>query len=235
MSPGRPASRRALTLLELLLAVTILASTMALVASVWAQAGAWTDDAGRFAGAMREHRTIAVMRAQWEDRRAQAAPGERPVFATTDHTTLSFVTATTLLFPDWPLALVAYRIEPDPDHTSPDGVPWRLVYRETRLTGADGAPEPTALDGSGEPYWRETVLFDNCRALAWERFGPEEAEDEDRERAAEERDGAEADEAPVQAWHAYGARYDGPVPAVRLVGERDGKEFGCVFVVRPLR
>lgn len=169
---------RGMTLLELLLAVAILASLSALTASLWGQVSSWSRGDASLAETMRVQRVIELLRQQWGDRRrlvvAGAAGGarygsvEEGVEIARDR--IAFLTATPLLFPDWGLVHCAYVIEPD--LSSPPGPESRfdLVYEESRIVRFDLVIRG-GVDRDGRPITRRTTLLKGCRNLRFERFG----------------------------------------------------------------
>lgn len=245
------------TLLETLLALTIIASMMGLLAAIMGQADSWTSQGAEDGALLRLQRVGEAMRSQWADRRTSVVLEEDSSAAVTSPDRLSFTTATPLLFPEWPLVVATYIIEPDGSGGWDDGVRWRLVYQEARVSGMDSPPGEYALDVEGRSMFDSRVLLEGCRELAWERFGratwmERELEDEDEEGSD---DGAREDDAaaPLAArgearpgavgiendrelrWRAFDETVDRVAPAVRLVGEYEGERFGWVFVVRALR
>ena len=160
-----------MTLLELLLALTIMASVMGLLGAMMAQARGWTDRSVEDEGLMHLQRIGEAMRTQWADRRTAVKLDDSGKAVTSSSTELSFVTATALLFPDWPLVMATYRIEPDTAHVSSSGLLWRLVYVETRIAGMDQPPSDYALDAQGRSMRDSIILLDGCADLHWERFG----------------------------------------------------------------
>lgn len=267
-----------MTLLELLLALTIMASVMALLGALMAQAHGWTDRSVEDEALMRLQRVGEALRTQWADRRSAVNLDDNGGKVLTSSTELQFVTATGLLFPNWPLVEATYRIEPDTAHVSSGGLLWRLVYEETRISGMDAPPGEYALDAQGRSMRDSMVLLDRCTELRWDRFGQAKAaelqtqETETSGSTAASDTGARADDgaggtegstdgsqddqkpkpAPTSGaatedrqdvsqddlqfrWRPMEERHTGVVPAVRLVGSRNGERFGWVFVIRALR
>lgn len=216
-----------MTLLEVILATTILASITALIAALWTQMRSWSGDAALVHESMTLQRVVDLMQDQWADRRESVALDEEENTVLAGEQGLAFVTSTGILFPDWPLVRVEYTIEIDPDlPPGSGGAPWRLLYRETRITDLTGPP-PTGTGADGEPLKREHVLLGRCRELRFEQFfvaSPEAA------RAAGE-------EAPSRTgeWKTFEDDDEGLTAAVRLLGRHEGDQFSCVFVIRALR
>lgn len=260
---GGPRSR-GMTLLEVLLAVTIMASLMGLVASMIGQAREWTEVSEVDRVLMRVQRVGEAMRSQWTDRRSSMALDERGRRVITTPTELRYLTATPLLFPEWPLVAATYRIEPESTRGTMRGLTWRLVYEEVRVSGMDELPDQYALDITGQALRDSTVLLAGCTELRWERFGrgervdesgsvPEEEEEDDKgaspdgsaasggqasERGARRdrlEDPDELEEEQRYLWREFTDGYEGFVPAVRLVGDYEGERFGWVFVIKALR
>ncbi|MCA9312047.1 MAG: hypothetical protein KDA21_12620, partial [Phycisphaerales bacterium] len=199
LAPSIPTPlRSAFTLLELLLAVTVLASVTGLVAVTYSQMNGWVADNGTEQRMMRLHRVLKLMTDQWEDRRTAAwAEGEHRIL--TGDTGIGFLTATPILFPDWPLVRVAYRIVPTPDRAPGAPETWDLLYEEVRVVELGAPPEdeqqkttdnarprtpPVDLeavwdefdalpetDAWGNPLRRELTLLTHCTELRIERYG----------------------------------------------------------------
>ena len=237
------AQRRAFTLLETLLAVTILSVLMGLVAVLWGQARTWTEDSVKEQNAMYITRILQTMRTQWSDRRAIGQ--DRSALDSTGMTPdeVRFVTATPILFPDWPLVRAVYRVEYDPDRGTLSDPRYRLVYSETRLPG--GHPDPLgSLDAAGMQMTQSIVLLEDCSVLHWERFGPARADQSRRSRDAENDEGARGSEdmrrgdssgRDAWEWRIFAEQFEDRIPAVRLVGQHGKERFACVLVAAPLR
>ncbi len=251
-----------MTLLEVLLAVTIIASLMGLVASLLGQARAWTDVGETDRTLMRLQRVGEALRAQWADRRSSVSLDESGSTVAMGPDELTFVTATPILFPEWPLVAVTYRVEADTGTVDRRGLNRRLVYEETRISGMQELPDRHALDAQGHRLRDSMILLDACTELRWERFGRDDRAEEptsrddarsDPDARTEPRDpqaepgvrtGAERtrdvdpeeiEERERLRWRAFEHEHQGLIPAVRLVGEHQGERFGWVFVVRALR
>ena len=176
-------ARRAFTLLELLLATTVLAAITALVAVTWAQMSDWAGDGTRDRESMRLHRVVRLMTDQWEDRRSTVPIGEENQPVVTTSRGFTFMTATPILFPDWPIVQASYQIVPSPDRRPGDPDVWDLMYTEERLvsfgasekdddeTEAEREARRNAIDVNGRELVRELRLLHHCPKLYFERFG----------------------------------------------------------------
>lgn len=232
------ATSRAFTLLETILALTILFVLMGLIAVLWAQARDWTADAQREDGALHITRLVTTIRTQWGDRRS--LDPEKPLqdSAGVSPDAVRFVTASPILFPQWPLVRAEYRIELDTFRGTLSEPRYRLRYTETRLPG--GTDDPLgSLDAAGQPMIQSVVLIDDCTLLHWERFGnrresgataPERGNRADPEALSGTVAGSEK-----PSWHRFETDFKDPIPAVRLVGQHGKERFTCVLVVAPLR
>ena len=234
------AINQAFTLLEMLLALAVLASVTAMVAAMWSQADGWARQNNSHHDTMHLQRTVAFMRDQWADRRAtvnlsapQRDKQERPdkpaenasrnpgISISPDH--ILFVTATPVLDPTAPLVIAEYEIKREYDRAAGRAIGSRLVYRERRVADLAGSHTDT-----GNPA--EHTLLDGCRNLRMERFGyPIEDESETT------RSDPELPDHPVQEWRAFDEPYPDHIPAVRLLGELEGEPFSCVFVIEASR
>lgn len=279
-----PNRRRAFTLLELLLAVTILASITSLVAVTWAQMNAWADESGEEHRQMQLHRALKLMTDQWEDRRSTTGMGDNTQRIITGDTGIGFLTATPILFPDWPVVRVGYRIEPARNRAPGAARAWNLVYIEQRVvefskpkkdedkdsdsrkeqdkrpTFDDVFTDETRIDRWGNELSRRIILLEQCDSLSIERFGiaadlyeeagidPPSTEDDsddapdrldpmDSGAIDAARNAGVSDDvirtATEMQWRSHG-RYAGFIPAVRLVGSYEEREFSCVFAIRAL-
>lgn len=247
-TPIKGSGRYGFTILELLLALTILASVFGLVATLWSQTAAWADENTLTFRTMRMARVRDVMRAQWADRRGAFALNDNglPVVAAPER--LSFVTATPLLFPQWPLVRAEYVIERDFDVPAGQPAAWKLVYVETPLSALDEPPlEVEELEQSGQlEKFRRYTLLAGLPRLAFERFGVGERselksgslittqrdeEDDESNPGDRTQRRALAEDENVERWRPFDKLFIGEIPAVRLVGEREGEEFSCLFVI----
>jgi len=137
-------SAQGMTLLEVLIATTILASLTAIVSTLWAQTKQWTDETATHDSALRLQRTLNLLDRQWESRLLDAKLTDGDTSAVrVDEDRLEFVTTESVLFSDWPLVKAVYiatrSVEIDPeadllaDQDTDADAPWRLVYEETKL------------------------------------------------------------------------------------------------------
>ena len=248
----RTRPRHGFTLLELLLAITILASISALVAALWTQTSAWAGENGSTLKTMRLPRVLELLQAQWADRRGAFRLDEAGSSVIAEPDRLSFITATPILFPDWPVVRAQYIVERDYD--TPPGAPpaWRLAYIETRLSDLSKPPEEAEdliAQGRGEDAGNY-ILLSNLASLSFDRFGvgnrsilkngsrveAEEENPDPLEKQPSVLQNRTPDEAEdKQKWRPFADPFDGLIPAVRLVGEYEGEAFSCVFVIEGSR
>lgn len=249
-----------MTLLEVVLAVTILAAMSGLIAAMWTQATRMADDGGGQYRSMRLARVLEMMRSQWADRRTSVKLGRGASSVTVEPGVLTFITATAILEPGWPIVRARYVVERDYNTGAGALAAWRLVYEELPVVDLEspleqpGAPERTLASGERRaermvesPKERKLVLLAGCTELEWERFGKSDhAEAAEAERAGENAVSASDDQVPtiaprgisaptaedkVSEWRPLGSGFSGKSPAVRLIGEFEEKEFACVFVI----
>jgi prepilin-type N-terminal cleavage/methylation domain-containing protein len=165
--PGNP--WRGFTLLEVILAVGVIASIALMVAILWSTLVRWQSDAIDQQERMRLHRVAELLREQWADRRltrSMMAGGRE--YQLGEHS-LTFVTAVPVLFPDWPLVAVTYSVERS--STSGGQPRYALVYQEQRITDTTSMPVPVERDERGRLLIKRVVLIDGATELAWQRFG----------------------------------------------------------------
>lgn len=251
-SNSRTIGSRGFTLLELLLAITILASISALVAALWTQTSAWAGENGSTLKTMRLPRVLELMRAQWADRRGAFRLNDAGSSVIAEPDRLSFITATPMLFPDWPLVRAQYIVERDYD-TAPGAPPaWRLAYIETRLSDLSSPPEEAedlVAQGKGEETGNY-ILLSNLASLSLDRFGvggrsilrkgsrveQEEENSDSAQKQPSQLQNRTPDEAEdKERWRPFAERFDGLIPAVRIVGDYEGEAFSCVFVIEGSR
>lgn len=264
MKSRRRTFRRGMTLLEVVLAVTILAAMSGLIAAMWTQATRMADDGGGQHRAMRLARVLEMMRSQWADRRTSVKLGRGGSSVTVERAALSFITATAILEPGWPIVRARYVVERDYETGVGALAAWRLVYEELPVVDLESPVEQAGDSGrplaSGErraerpvesPKEKRLILLAGCAELEWERFGKSDrAEEAEAERAAEnavsesgrpttttapKRIAAPTAEERTPEWRPLVGEFRGKTPAVRLVGEFGGKEFACVFVIEDSR
>lgn len=248
------------TLLELLVAITIVASVSALLGALWAQTHRWASENGSSLRAMRLPRVQEFLRAQWADRRGSFKLKDSGESVAAEPGKLSFVTASPMLFPDWPVVRATCIVERD--YNTPVGAPpaWRLVYEETKLANLAAPPidaEKLIAEGKGELV-RRFVLLAGLARLEFERFGvgdrsrqkqgslTNESAPVDRPTASDKGDphitapigtpsGDERRDEDKKKWRRFDEPFRGEMPAVRIVGEYEGEAFSCVFVIAGLR
>lgn len=176
-----PLARRAFTLLELLLALSVLAAMSVLIATLWRQASDWASDAATFDGAMRLPRAAELARSQWAERRTSVILDEQGRSLGFTPERLSFVTALPVLFVDSPLVKVEYIIDTDPRSSSSFPLR-RLRCSETPVVDVLAAQNPSASPGPSSrarplpssvqaPEARVITLLEGCATLTWEWFG----------------------------------------------------------------
>lgn len=236
-----------MTLLELILALGVMSGVVALAATLWAQAKSWNDDAAAHLRWLRVARVTEMLQRQWSDRRSAVSLGKNNEKVTVKPDRLSFVSASPMLHTGWPLVEAAIVVRPDAaPGIGGSSAGYTLWYEESRISrlGATTAFDESQLTNPAtqdeEP--RRIELMTGVRGLRFERFG-RAPRDSDRAGALspartgriendEDEPGARgsADDRTLR-WREFDEVYKGPVPAVRLVGEKDGKEFACVFVI----
>lgn len=242
-------TRRAFTLLELLLSLTVLAVMTLLIATLWRQASDWSSDAASFDGAMRLPRATELLRSQWAERRTSYTISDKAHSLSITHERFTFVTAMPLLHPKSPLVKVELIIEPDP--TSSSSFPLRrLRCSETPLVDVASTSRPVASDAAGRPLApirpstiappvaRVITLFDGCSQLAWEWFGEAPEPSLSPSAASTDQTDQEQDAAPISSapqppqWHPVLPNTPPPsdnVRAIRLVGTLGKEDVLCIF------
>jgi prepilin-type N-terminal cleavage/methylation domain-containing protein len=233
----RPRARRGFTLLEMVLALTIIATLFGLLTAVWRQAGDWSGDAAAHQRALRLPRVLEMIRTQWSERRMTIGLERPDQTVVITPTQIEFVTAVPVLGRA-PIVTAMYVIEPDPDARASEPR-LRLVYEERGVTdvampqrsatadaqraGARTQDTASRVPGVREELPSRTVLLRNCRELRWEWYddgtatGKEEArlrreaEALAQQEAAEKGEGAGAqpdDAADLRARSSAPARRD---------------------------
>jgi type II secretory pathway pseudopilin PulG len=246
------ARRPAFTLLELLLACAVFASIATLGATLYLQATRLGAAPLRAERSLELQRVVTLARDQWDNRRAMALgddAAERPeaasIAAQFAPGRVSFVTASPVLFPDWPLVSVTYSIE---QTLTAAGEPrFTLVYAETRITDPSEPPDSAGNTPDGRRRSASIPLVGPCEALTLQRFGPETAPAPD-DGAGDTGPAARSvrtsrtaaptnttNEPEPADWHVYDGPFDGPVYAVRFVGTLHGDRFTCTFLAEPSR
>lgn len=237
------AAHRAFTLLEVLLALSVLSMICLLVGAMWMQARGWSDQNASSHESMRLQRVCELLRSQWADRRTSASLDDdnRRVLATPE--SLTFITATPILYPDWPLVVSSYEIERQPGSPLGEAALYTLRYSETPLGRLDKQTQLVT------PSTRTLALLSGVRVLRWERYGAADSAASLRTSksslAAADRSHDDPDAAPAETqtkpedrvirWRTFTAPDNRLIPAVRLLGEYNKEPLSCVFVVEALR
>lgn len=212
----RPGSRapRGFTLLEMVLALTIIAALFGLLTAVWRQAGDWSGDAAAHQRALRLPRVLELIRTQWSERRVTIGLERPDQTVVVTPSRIEFVTAVPVLGRA-PIVTAMYVIEPDPDARASEPR-WRLVYEERGVTdvtvpqrsaaadaqriGARAPDTSSRVPGVREEAPSRTVLLAGCRELRWEWYddgtstGKEEARLRREAEALAEQEAAEKGE-----------------------------------------
>lgn len=161
--------QRGFTLLEVILAMGVLACIALMVAILWSTLVRWQGDAADQQERMRLQRVTDLLREQWADRRMTRSMMAGGREYQIDDRTVSFVTTIPILFPDWPLVAVSYTIERS--QAAGSSTRHALVYQERRITDVTAPPPPDDRDEQGRLLIRRMVLIDGASELAWQRFG----------------------------------------------------------------
>ncbi|MEQ9616590.1 MAG: type II secretion system protein [Phycisphaerales bacterium] len=106
MRPHRRTTRHAFTLLEVLLATTVLALMTVLLAALGTQLRSWTEDGQRLQASMRLQRSVEAMREQWAGRVTISGSVEGLV---TSPGYVSYLTSRPLLVSNFPVVRATYR------------------------------------------------------------------------------------------------------------------------------
>lgn len=229
--------RRGFTLLEVLLAITIMASLSALIAGAYAQMSAATDDASRRDRSTRLQHVTQLAAEQWADRRTLfTAAGERLPTLVATEMAVEFFTASPVLFPEWPMVRVRYELAPPPGvarSAIDEGRLADLVYTETRVTDPTAMPEPGVVLRDGTPVSASIVLLAGAQDLKIEHFGRSAAAVEGADAPGLNEEDDSEDVAP--AWHGAGVELDRPAVGARLTGRYFEEPLACVFIDRVSR
>jgi len=170
--------RSAFTLLELLLATSVLALMTVLLSALGSQLRAWSEDGERMQASMRLQRVVEVMRDQWAGRVADSS-GVEGLLASPEYFT--FVTSRPVLDLSFPVVRATYRWVPREDAS---GEPvFDLLYEET----------PVGRIGRARKQANESA--DQAEVGAQPEEQPSERESDRRERELI----AQIDE-PAQSW-----------------------------------
>lgn len=228
-----------MTLLELLVAVTILASLTTLAASMWGQMRSWVEDNKAISGALQTDRVGRFLQDRWRARtgvvRLDAGDSEGVWI---DSRRIEFVSTSPALFPEWPLVRTRFIIEPRPESVRADGESdepgYDLIYEETRLSGADVIDsERRERLNMAEPA--------RMRLLSGRRLSIDRYTLEDRERGEPPWRSIDALPADMTREQLRRASERGLIEqietprAVRISGVSQGEDFEWVFVVRDSR
>lgn len=221
------------TLLEVLLALSVLSMISVLAGTMWLQARGWAEENTASDETMRLQRVSEMMRAQWADRRTSTVldDQQRTMLATPE--SLTFVTATPILFTDWPMVTACYEIEREPGSPLGEAATFTLRYTETKLARMDKAPERENAPS------RSLALLSGVRLLRWERYGMDDAVPAANRQDSEQLEEGEPE--PVKPedrqirWRAFVKPDKRLIPAVRLLGEYKKEPVSCLFVAEALR
>jgi type II secretory pathway pseudopilin PulG len=146
-----------MTLVELLVALTLLGLMSALASVTWSSLRRWDASAQAAETALRPQRVVMMLERQWASRAALAEGDETLGRLETEPLALRFATRRPALDPAWPTAEASYTIDRS------DPAAQRLLYAETRLgplgeklTSEAGSPI-TLLDGAREIQLRYRI------------------------------------------------------------------------------
>lgn len=234
-------TRRAFTLLEVVLGVAVLATVCTLAALAISQARSWSDSESQQSRALRLARVGELFNRQWGDRRNAAPISQSGGSSVLEPARIDFLTATPILHTGWPLVVASYVIKEDFTPGRAPGRWYRLEYEESRVSrlgvGSQAEQSQLKTPATADEKPLKAVLLPACRSLRFERFGMRYSPAERQRRT--ERGVTDASEPAEQpAWHPFTEPFDGPISAVRLVGtagDRAEQEFSCVFVVEVSR
>ncbi len=172
MSKTRPTSRRAMTLIELLVAIALLGMLAVMASLMWTQLRGWGGDTELAQRALRPHRVHLLMQNQW-NARANAGEEQAPGRPRGSATQFSFLTAHPALHAHWPVVEATYTIQP----ATPDR-PAQLVYTEKRL----GPNQDTV---ASEAELETLILLDTVQSAAF-RYRARVIIEEDSERTQQD-------------------------------------------------
>lgn len=225
------------TLLEVVLATAVLAAVCTLAALMFAQARSWNDSNASHLRTMRVSRATELMTRQWADRRSAVPVDAAGAKIISTPMELTFVTATPVLHHGWPLVLATYRIEADTP--SPTGAPrFRLLYEESRISrlafSGDARESQMKNPATSDEEPLSTPLLSRLGRVGFERFGPRLSQF-DAQEAIERGETIDERRDLTPGWQVYDKIFKGAIPAVRITGDQDGKEFSCVFVIERSR
>jgi prepilin-type N-terminal cleavage/methylation domain-containing protein len=247
-------NRRGMTLLEVVLALTIMASLAGLVATLWTQGARWTDERAGHARALRLARALELVRAQWAERRVSLRLDEQGASVQAEAGGVTFITTSAVLTPEWPIVRATYSVEPPPHVPATRR---SLVYTEAPIidpSAAQGRRRPDAGASTiperppEAPPIRRVVLLAGVENLRVERFGKAARVEAGEDRPAEPVTPAPGDaaapagpaipprsnatpEEKESRWRPIETSTARPPPALRLAGSFEEQEFACVLVV----
>jgi len=229
---------RAFTLLELLVAITILTAMTGLVAAMWGQMANWSAQNAQLQHSLRLQQAIEFMHHQWASRLAPIAPDQNsdsPVNWQATATDLQFLTTAPALFPDWPIVSVKYRVQHEPVAGPEDQIPAKLIYEELRVTDLDHIVD-VELDSLGQTATQRLVLLDDCQGLRWQAWHEVSATDHraDTEQTsiADSWDDVTTTDKDLESGTDPEASHTDTPQAVRLTGFHNQREFTCTFVAQ---
>ncbi len=224
-------------MLEVVLATAVLAAVCTLAALMFAQARSWNDSNASHLRTMRVARATELMTRQWADRRSAVPVDSSGAKVVATPTELTFVTATPVLHHGWPLVLASYRIESDTPSLA--GEPrFRLLYEESRISRlaftGDASESQMENPATSDEKPLSTTLLSRLGHVGFERFGPRLSQVEAQE-TMERGETVDQKRDLTPGWYVYDKLFKGTIPAVRIAGDQDGKEFACVFVIERSR
>lgn len=226
-------TKRGFTLLEVLLAVAVIASVAMLGSTLWVQASESSALVQSRERGLRLQRVGSLLRDQWSDRRALELPGESEAERAMGGVrfgagSISFCTTRTILLPEAPLVAVEYLLREREDGLVD------LLYAERLVVRFSGPAEESETASGDDASLRRaaTVLLEGCDAITLERFGaPAEIE------SGEEEEGA-SQTRPRPSWMPFepeGDEQEIESEAVRVSVRYQGEEALWVLVARPSR
>ncbi len=242
--------RRAMTLLEVILAMTVMASISTLVAALWSQTRSWAIENASHQSGLRVERAVGLIDQQWKSRVLSIALGEddAPAIALTDER-LSFITTTPIFFHEAPMVRVVYRIERRGGYLAGEDATFSLEYEESPVTDPRVAVSTSGASGGGQS--KSLTLLKDASALRWERWDdPSATSSSDEparwvplERGEEVGVGAAVtvssqglDDLNAAAERARAQdENENPLRAGRLTGTIEGDEIAWLFVAAPSR
>ncbi|MCA9292644.1 MAG: hypothetical protein KDA20_02385 [Phycisphaerales bacterium] len=220
----------AFTLLETLLALTVMASMSVLIAQAFRVAHDAADGGAHLERAVQVDRVLRLMQDQWADRRVVKLEGDEPNAqspskpgVTCSEDAVRFITATAILQPEAPLVEASWMVERA--EAEPGAAPsWNLVYQERPITSF-------RADREARSKVSRLAVLQGCTSLRLEQFVPVKL------------DGRSASDRVIEhlAWitpekspEVSGEMQSLPI-AVRFVGAYQGEDIACVFAVQALR